>query len=212
MDVLLLTQLAITHLVAMSTPGPDFLLILRNALRHGPRAASWTSFGIMLGVVFHLAYAFGGFALLLTTERWLYLTIATLGALYLLYLGVQSWRAPATWTGDLEAEASAAAGWTPLAMVRQGFLTNVLNVKASLFFLSLVNVIASTRAPVAVQGGFGLWLLFQNFAWFTLLGALAGHAWVRRKLARYAGWLDRATGVLFILLAASLLVHLVATS
>jgi threonine/homoserine/homoserine lactone efflux protein len=83
---------ASVHFVAVASPGPDFAIILRYAVRHGVKVALAASIGIGLGILVHVAYSLLGIGLLLKTTPWLFQLFSAVAAAYLAYIGVQALR------------------------------------------------------------------------------------------------------------------------
>jgi threonine/homoserine/homoserine lactone efflux protein len=101
------------------------------------------------------------------------------------------------------------SGW---AAFRLGFLTNVLNPKATLFFVSLFSVIINPGTPVLLQAGYGLYMAIATGLWFTLVALFFTHPRVRRGFNRFGHWLDRVMGGVLVLLAGQLLFSTVSGS
>jgi RhtB (resistance to homoserine/threonine) family protein len=194
--------IALAHALAVASPGPDFALVLRQSLAHGRRVAVWASIGIGCGISFHVAYCFLGLGVLLKESPLALNVVRYLGAAYLAWVGVQALRAKPR-EGDLDlAEGDAAptngAAWT------QGFIVNVLNPKAALFFISLFALRVSPGTPPLVKVGYGVWLVLATMAWFCLVSVLFTKPEVRRRFLRHGHWIDRALGVVFIGFAVAL--------
>ena len=201
------SKVAVAHFLAVASPGPDFAIVLKQSLSHGRRTAIWTSMGVGTAILLHVTYSLHGIGLLIRgSELWFNL-VKYAGAAYIAWLGVQSLRAkPRTETGaGSDAELVAPA---PLPDERGafaiGFLTNALNPKATLFFISLFVMIVSPQTPKLIQAGYGLWMAVATAGWFSLVSVLFTQADVRRKFLRHGHWIDRILGVVFLALAASL--------
>ncbi|MFE0188499.1 LysE family translocator [Streptomyces sp. NPDC058989] len=180
--------LGFTTVAALLTisPGPDFAVVLRTALGSGRRAALCSALGISTGCfVWGLAGAIGLTAMLSASEA-AYRVVGLAGALYLMWLGVQALRSArrGRTTGRTETtgtgrEAAAGGGQaqaagapkdalaTPLGAFRTGLLTNVLNPKVGVVYMSLLPqfiphgapVVATTLLLVTVHAALGvLWL------------------------------------------------------
>lgn len=194
--------IVIAHALAVASPGPDFALVLRQSLAHGRRVAVWASIGIGCGIAFHVGYCSLGLGLLLRDSPTALTVVKYLGAAYLAWVGVQALRAQPR-EGDLDlTEGNAAptnrAAWT------QGFIVNVLNPKAALFFISLYALRVSPTTPGLLKLGYGAWLVLGTMAWFSLVSVLFTQAEVRRRFLRYGHWIDRALGVVFLGFAVAL--------
>ena len=88
--------------------------------------------------------------------------------------------------------------------VWMGFLTNGLNPKATLFFLSLFTAIISIETPFSVKLGYGIYLAIATGLWFCFLSYLLSTSKVAELIGKKGYWLDRAMGVLLVGLAAKL--------
>ena len=169
---------AVIHLLAVASPGPDFTMVLRQSLTAGRRAAIWTSIGIGLGILVHVAYALLGLGLIIS----------------------QSLRAkPEKSTSAAEA-AEPARNYLPSQALRIGFLTNVLNPKATLFFLSLFSVIIKPDTPQGVQLVYGLYMSIATGIWFCGLSLVLTQPRVQRGFSRFGHWVERSMGVVLIAL------------
>ena len=129
-------------------------------------------------------------------------TVKYLGAAYLLYVGVQAVRARPR-SGDLELAPDHSAPTNRAAWLN-GFLVNVLNPKAALFFISLFPLAVSVTTPKLIQVGYGVWMTLSTMAWFSFVSVVFTRAEVRRRFLRHGHWIDRALGVVFIGFAVSL--------
>jgi RhtB (resistance to homoserine/threonine) family protein len=196
--------IAVAHLLAVASPGPDFAIVLRQSLNHGRRTAVWTSIGIGSGISLHVGYSLLGISLLLKSSATAFAVLQYAGAAYLAWLGVQALRSPPR---TASGTAAPAAGGPPSdrAAFVTGFLTNALNPKATLFFLALFPVAVSADTPRLVQVGYGLWIILTTMGWFTLVSLLFTRADIRGRFLRHGHWIDRALGVVFLGFAASLL-------
>lgn len=194
--------IVVAHALAVASPGPDFALVLRQSLAHGRRTAVWSSIGIGCGLSIHIGYCILGLGYFLKNSELALATVRYLGAAYLAWVGVQALRAKAR-TGDVELAAGATAP-TDGAAWTTGFLVNVLNPKAALFFISLFPLAVSVATPKLVQVGYGVWMTLATMAWFSFVSVVFTREEVRRRFLRHGHWIDRALGVVFIGFAVSL--------
>ena len=202
------SAVAAMHLIAVASPGPDFAIVLRQSLAHGRRTAILTSLGIGTAILLHVGYSLLGLGLLIKGSALWFAVVKYAGAAYLAWLGVQSLRAkPRPVTDDSSGAGAAGAAELPTARAAfaTGFLTNALNPKATLFFISLFAMIVSPQTPKLVQAGYGLWMAGATMAWFALVSVGFTRADVRRNFLRHGHWIDRTLGVVFLAFAGSLL-------
>jgi RhtB (resistance to homoserine/threonine) family protein len=196
-------KVAVAHLLAVASPGPDFAIVLKQSLARGRRIALWTSFGIGTGILLHVAYSLLGLGLLLRSSELWFNTVKYAGAAYIAWLGILSLRAKPR--HDINGtEVAVAPGRAHGGAFALGFFTNALNPKATLFFISLFALVVSPHTPRPVQAGYGLWMAVATFAWFSLVSVFFTRADVRRGFLRRGHWIDRALGVVFLGFAASL--------
>ncbi len=192
--------IAIAHLLAVASPGPDFAVVLRQSVLGGIRAGLWTSLGVGSAILLHVAYCLFGVAFLLSQSPVLFSTMKLIAALYLFYLGVQSIRNSFLDNKTGEASSSTAV-LPPRKAFALGFLTNGLNPKATLFFLALFTVVIDASTPTAIQLMYGVYLAVATFIWFALLSGILGIGGVRLVILKMGVWIERAMGAILLLLA-----------
>lgn len=198
-------SVALAHALAVASPGPDFTLMLRQSLVHGRRVALASAWGIGSGILVHVTVSLLGVGALVRHQPEVFTGLKIVGAFYLAWLGVQALRtASGTPAGSAAAKAGAGTPRGPNAWLR-GFLTNVLNPKATLFFVALFAVGISPETPITVQAIYGLWMALATGAWFSFVGSVLSGEQVRRVYLRGAVWINRALGVVFLGFACSLL-------
>ena len=192
--------IAIAHLFAVASPGPDFAVVMRQCVTAGTRAGIWTSLGVGSGILLHVAYCLLGVAILLAQSPALFNTMKFVAGGYLFYLGVQSIRLSFR-VGPSDKPKSKSPVVEPRRAFLLGFLTNGLNPKATLFFLALFTVVIDPSTPTIIQILYGLYLALATFAWFAMLSRFLGRQAVRELLLRWGVWLERVMGSILIFLA-----------
>jgi len=188
---------ALIHLLAVASPGPDFAVVVRESVTHGRRAGTWTAIGVGTAIFLHVGYSLLGIGLIVSQSIVLFNALKWLAAAYLLYIGIKALRAkPAD---PARAEAALAAGErSPRGAFAAGFVTNGLNPKATLFFLSLFTVVIDPHTPLSVQAGYGVYLAGATAVWFCLVARLFSQARVRAGFARLGHWFDRLMGAVLV--------------
>jgi threonine/homoserine/homoserine lactone efflux protein len=163
------------------TPGPNNLLSISNAARYGFRRAALAGSGRLVAFAAMIALASAGLAVVLQTSELLFQAIKLAGALYLLHLALQLWRAPA---GAPSQESAAAPGL--LGLMRQEFLVAAGNPKAILVFTAFLPQFVDPSAPAAAQFAL-LGTIFLAFEWFAIAVYSASGAQLKRWLAQDRG-------------------------
>lgn len=196
----LFTTIAAAHLLAVMSPGPDFAMVTRQTLAHGRAAGLWTAWGIATGIIFHVGYGMFGLGWLLERLPLLLDGLRYAGALFLLYMGWGALRAQ-----PLAVNAVAAADVGRRGHYAIGLLTNLLNPKATLFFVALCSAMITADTPLTLRLGLSAWIVLSTGAWFSLVALTLGRARIRERLMRHAHWIDRAMGAILVLLALGML-------
>lgn len=192
--------IAIAHLFAVASPGPDFYVVMQQSVRGGTRSGIWTSLGVGSAILLHVTYCLLGVALLLSQSPVLFEVMKYLAAGYLFYLGVQSIRASLV-KPEEEEKAIAEPVLSAARAFGVGFLTNGLNPKATLFFLALFTLVIDPSTPTTIQIMYGAYLALATFLWFTLLSLILGIPRVRKAILNMGVWLERAMGAILILIS-----------
>lgn len=195
------------------TPGPDMIYVLANGLRGGLRSGIAADLGITLGAAAHVLLAALGLTALLAAMPVALDAVRITGALYLLWLGWKALTGPSPLSGAV-ADTTALAGLVTRKggqVVRDGFLTCLLNPKVGLFFVAFLPQFldrSTAAAPLTAQILF-LGGVFLMSSFITLIPVAAAGGVVARLLRRLpwaAGALGKMSGVIFVGLAVRLLV------
>jgi RhtB (resistance to homoserine/threonine) family protein len=198
-------KVAVAHLLAVASPGPDFAIVLKQSLTHGRRTAIWTSVGVGVAILLHVTYSLLGLGLLIRSSVVWFSVVKYAGAAYIAWLGIKSLRAK-----PRDSSAPVAADPVPVPQPHgafmTGFLTNALNPKVTLTFLALFTVVISPSTPRVVQAAYGVWMAFATAAWFIFVSFAFTQERVRQAFLRCGHWIDRALGVVFLAFAATLAV------
>lgn len=199
MTQLLLLFIAASGLLTI-TPGVDTVMVLRTSTSNGPRGGSAASLGICLGLlVWGMSAAFGLTALLAASEL-VFTIVKWAGAAYLVYLGVMLILKPRAYVATAQAAVGSATrsrgNWDSF---QRGFLSNILNPKVGVFYVTFlpqfiphgVNVAAFSILLAGIH-------VLLTLAWFSLLIALTvplGRFLAKPSVVRN---LDRVTGCVFV--------------
>lgn len=190
---------AVVHLFAVMSPGPDFAIVTRNSLVYSRKVGISTSFGVAIGILVHVAYCLLGLGLVISQSIILFSIIKVIGAGYLIYIGYKSIRSkPVAEVNDgvLISQADISF-WKSFKI---GFFTNVLNPKATMFFLALFTQIIDPLTPKGIQLAYGFEMMAITFVWFSLVSILFSNSFLKQKIVKYQHYIERVTGVVLIAL------------
>ena len=179
-------------------PGPDTMYILGRSITQGRRAGFLSVLGISTGCLFHTAAAAFGLSAILTASAVAFSVVKWAGALYLIYLGIQLFFQKGSGMEEANADASNIASWR---IFWQGMLTNLLNPKVALFFMSfLPQFVSPAQASSPLPYLFlGCVFIFTGTAWCLIVAAAAATASrAFRKGSRAVQIGRRITGVVFV--------------
>jgi threonine/homoserine/homoserine lactone efflux protein len=204
-------------------PGADTALVTHNALALGMRGARWTILGILTGCLLHATASALGLSAILATSARAYETVKLVGAAYLVWLGVQAIRnarvdrgygsldslrslgmTPSVIPSEVEGSAprTASLGGHPFV---QGFLTNILNPKVALFYLTFLPQFIPASEPV-LRTSLLLAMIHNvlGFAWLSLYARFVDRLRVALTRPMVKAWLERVTGGALVALGARL--------
>ncbi|MFP7169764.1 LysE family translocator [Terribacillus sp. 7520-G] len=179
-----------------ATPGPDFLLMTRNTLAQGKRSGFITLLGNRCSLLIHISFALLGLSMILQQSILLFTGIRLLGACYLIYLGIK--RIIHLVRRQKRQQENTTFTITKTHAFRMGFLSNFLNPKVSLFFLSIFPQFASTdqlHNPLLLI----ICFLLGNSTWYVGALLLIGMKRIRKIVLGFQAYLDAVFGFVFLL-------------
>lgn len=192
----LFLTVAVLHIVALVTPGPDFFFVSQTAVSRSRKEAMMGVLGITGGVMVWSGVALLGLNLILEKMAWLHNIIMIGGGLYLCWMGYQMLRSALKKekvTQELPAVELAHGGRSFL----KGLLTNLSNPKAIIYFGSVFSLFVSNDVGSAERWGLFVMIALETFAWFTIVASLFAMPQMRRGYQRLAKWIDGVAGALF---------------
>lgn len=192
------TLFCLASLALIFTPGPDIIQVLTRGVAQGRPAALAAALGFSLGNIGHTLFAIAGLSAILASSSTAFTVVKLLGGGYLIYLGVDLWRA-----NPQLALSALQAPQTNARIFRQSVIANLLNPKVAIFFLAFFpQFIRPAQGNPALQ----MLILGLTFVVLTMLGfslvALGAGLLNTRFMARPAlsAWLHKGAGTILILL------------
>jgi len=186
-------------------PGQDTMLVIRNVLKGGRRDGVITTFGICSGLFIHATLSVVGVSVLLTHSTIIFNLLQLAGAGYLIWLGLQSVIQAfdrSKQANPIESDSSFSIR-TPDQSFREGFLSNMLNVKTAVFYLAFLPQFISSTDPVLAKSFILAGIHYvEGIIWLVTLSFLLDHIReyllkpiVRRGLEGVCGVLLIAFGI-----------------
>ncbi len=193
----------ISSILLNLTPGADTIYILGKGISKGKKAAIISALGISVGCMVHTILAAFGLSVILSKSIIAFNIVKTVGAIYLIYLGIKSMKSK-DFSLDKENKENISSG----KIFREGILTNVLNPKVALFFLSFMPQFIS---PNNSYGAIPFIILGCTFVltgtiWCLIL-AISSSVMTKKlkEKSNFSKILNRITGILFVGLGIKLL-------
>lgn len=189
-----LISLGLLMLFSVMLPGPDFALVAKNTLLHSRKSGIFTTIGITSAVLVHLSYCILGFAVIISNNLIIFSLIKYVGAGYLIYLGITSLLAKQLQqqVNQQEDKKYDLAAW---AAFRQGFLCNLLNPKATLFFLVMFTVVINPQTPTFWMCIIAVEMVLIVLTWFTILTIIFSHPTIVAILRKAEKYIAKLLGI-----------------
>lgn len=189
---------AIAHFLALLSPGPDFVLVVKSAIKNGPRKSIGVASGIASANALYIALCLIGVGSLLASSVGIMIALKIAGGLFLIYLAIMALKAKKTDYEDLEfSEIETKQSET--TFVKEfftGFMSGILNPKNLLFYLSLFTVVLTKDVNFAFKVGLGIWMTSVVFLWDLSVIYILSRDKVRRKFSKLAYYIDKFTGAI----------------
>ncbi|MFC1749654.1 LysE family translocator [Pseudomonadota bacterium] len=194
----LILTISVINLLAVVSPGPDFVMAVRNSLTYSRRTGIYTAVGFGLGIATHIAYCLAGLAIIISQSILLFNAIKILGAGYLIYIGLKSIFSKSSKI-NIEGHAKK-PDISPWKAIKIGYLTNVLNPKATVFYLGLFTLVISPGTPPLVLAVASAIMVATIMAWFSLVAIFMTNKHIRAVYERFQKAINRTLGGFLVLL------------
>lgn len=178
------------------SPGAGAVAAMSAGLSHGFRRGYLTTLGLVLGIWTQMLVVSVGLGALVTASSTAFLVVKWAGVAYLVWLGIQQWRAPAR---PLANGDEAATIRRPRDLITRGWIINALNPKGTVFLLAVVPQFLDLTQPLGPQ-----YLVIGLTLGFTDLVVMAGYTALAARLLRtlkstaHIRALNRVFGTLFV--------------
>lgn len=197
-NLAIIGTIAVINLLAVISPGPDFIMCVRNSLTYSRRTGLWTAVGFGGGIAVHITYCLAGLAFVISQSILFFNSIKLLGAGYLIFIGLKSFfsKSSKLKIGAQEKRKDI----SPLSAIKIGFLTNVLNPKATLFYLSLFTLVIDPHTPAYIMGVMSFIMIAEIILWFSFVAILMTQKHIRLVFEKGQGIFNKTLGGLLVAL------------
>lgn len=202
-----LLTVAFVSLVAAISPGPDFFVVVRNSLSHSRKAGFMTACGVSLALLVHLSYTLIGIGILITEDSMAYQVLRYAGAGYLFYIGCKGVISSFKKEDSIDlTPAEKLPNLSSFDALKQGFLTNLLNPKCALFFVSLFAQFIGAETPLSMKLCFACINWSITLAWFLLISYLITGEFIMSRIGQIRKYIDRIMGSVLVILGLKLII------
>jgi len=191
------------HLLAVMSPWPDFVMITTRTLQSGKKAGICVAIGLWIGILWHSIFALFGLTYIIERSIVIFTVIKIIGSLYLLWMAWHLLRSKKTSADEfVSRDTEVFSLWQN---IKTGFLTNILNPKASLFFLAVFSQVVSPKTSLFVKSLYASEMVMMTIVWFSLVAWTVDKKTVRHVYLKIRHWIDRSMGVVLAALGLRLL-------
>ncbi len=181
------------------SPGADFVMITRNSIFFGRSAGLYSSLGISVAIWIHVAYSIAGLSLIISKSIILFSIIKYLGAAYLIYIGWKTFRSNSKVNNidnDYRIKKKELSNFSAFKI---GFITNSLNPKTTIFFLSIFTQVIDLHTPIYIQLIYGLIISLAHLIWFSFVAFFLSQPILLKKFNRYKNLIEKTVGSVLVI-------------
>ncbi|GLS92063.1 lysine transporter LysE [Psychromonas marina] len=177
------------------SPGADFVMVTKNSLFHDRKAGLYSALGISLAIWMHVTYSIAGLAIVIANSPLLFSLIKYLGGAYLVYMGWKTFQSGS----DIRIEqGDDKPTLSNFSAFKTGVITNALNPKTTIFFLSIFTQVITPDTPILIQLLYGAIISIAHLLWFSLVAICVTHPLSLTLFNRYKVTIERVIGVVLI--------------
>ncbi|MBR9884353.1 MAG: LysE family transporter [Oceanospirillales bacterium] len=190
---------AIAHFLALLSPGPDFVLVVKSALKGNRKNAIGVALGIATANAVYIGLCIVGVGAILSTSVSLMIALKVIGGLFLMYIAYHALKAPKNAYQTVSVTSDNITEFSLFSFSKEfltGFLSGILNPKNLLFYLSLFTVALTPDVSLHFKMLLGTWMTAVVFLWDVSIIYLLSKSGVRKKFTKMSFYIDKVTGVI----------------
>ena len=190
---------ALAHLFAVMSPGPDTAIIIREVSLNKRRGGISCALGIGVGILIHCYLAIFGISTLLLSNNIAGDLISMFGSFYLIFLGISSFKS--------ESKKSKKSQFMSNSFIN-GFITNIFNIKAFVFFISLFSIILNEDISSIGKIFIPLYFAMATSIWFSFLTIVLTHENIQKRWEPVQEIINKIAGSILITLGCLILINI----
>ena len=186
---------ALAHFLALISPGPDFVILVKSAVKNESKKAIGVALGISIANALYIALCLIGVGSLLASSVYIMIGLKVAGGLFLIYLALRAKKSNyASLSAQVNVNEKQETTFFKEFIV--GFMSGILNPKNILFYLSLFTVVLTKDVSLTFKIILGVWMTSLVFIWDSAIVFLLSGDNVRRKFAKSSYYIDKVTGAI----------------
>ena len=190
---------ALAHLFAVMSPGPDTAIIIREVSLNKRRGGIFCALGIGVGILIHCYLAIFGISTLLLSNNIAGDLISMFGSFYLIFLGISSFNS--------ESKKTKKSQFMSNSFIN-GFITNIFNIKAFVFFISLFSIILNEDISSIGKIFIPLYFAMATSIWFSFLTIVLPHENIQKRWEPVQEIINKIAGSILITLGCLILINI----
>ena len=190
---------ALAHLFAVMSPGPDTAIIIREVSLNKRRGGIFCALGIGVGILIHCYLAIFGISTLLLSNNIAGDLISMFGSFYLIFLGISSFKS--------ESKKFKKSQFMSNSFIN-GFITNIFNIKAFVFFISLFSIILNEDISSIGKIFIPLYFAMATSIWFSFLTIVLTHENIQKRWEPVQEIINKIAGSILISLGCLILLNI----
>jgi len=189
---------AFAHFLALISPGPDFVILVKSAVKNERKKAIGVALGIAIANALYIALCLIGVGAFLASSVYIMIGLKVAGGFFLIYLAVQALRAKKSDYASLSAQVNIKEKQetTFFKEFIIGFMSGILNPKNILFYLSLFTVVLTKDVSFTFKVMLGVWMTSVVFIWDSAIVFLLSGDNARRRFTKLSYYIDKVTGAI----------------
>ena len=204
----IITTVVVAHFLALISPGPDFLLVVKSAVRNTRSKAIGVAVGISIANGFYIGLCIVGVGSILATSLVVMTLLKICGGLFLVYVAFHALKAKRsdysflTETNERSEKNTENSFWKEFLT---GFISGICNPKNIIFYLSLFSVVLTDQISILFRVGLGIWMTVLVFLWDAFIIFVLSQNRVKKIFSKVAFYVDKLAGAVLGLVGVKLI-------
>jgi threonine/homoserine/homoserine lactone efflux protein len=195
--ITIISTVVIAHLLALLSPGPDFMLVVKSAVKNSREKAIGVALGISIANGIYITLCIVGVGSLLAKSLIIMTILKLFGGLFLLYIAVMAMKTKKSDYRFLNEEIIVSNTQNRNSFVKEflvGFGSGILNPKNIIFYLSIFSLVLTNKVGLGFKIGLGIWMTFIVFAWDGFIIYVLSKKEVKKMFSRFTFYIDKIAG------------------